>query len=142
MGSSEGNVGEDVVAERKLADNEEELVPPASVAAGDVEDDGDQTPDVLDCHRLRVKIDNGRGFVEQQGLMEIARIRRGDAVGVPVGVLIGGGEGGVALALGAREQRRRRAPWPPPRLRPRPRRRGLGQPRAPPGAAPWPRQRR
>jgi len=102
LGSSKGSVGEDVVAKRELADDEEELVPPASVAAGDVEDDGDQTPDVLDCHRLRAKIDDGRGFVEQQGLMEIARIRRGDAVGVPVGVLIGGGEGGVALALSAR----------------------------------------
>ena len=58
-------IGEDVVAEGELADDEEELIPPASVVARDVEDDGDQASDVLDCHCLRVKIDDGRGFVEQ-----------------------------------------------------------------------------
>ena len=72
LGSSKGGVEEDVVAEGELADGEEELIPPASVVAGDVEGDGDQTPNVLDRHRLRVKVDDGRGFVEQQGVVEVA----------------------------------------------------------------------
>ena len=102
LGSSEGSVGEDVVAQRELADDEEELIPPASVVAGDVEDDGDQASDVLDCHCLRVKIDDGRSLVEQQGMVEIARIRRRGVVGVPVGILVVGGKGSVAFALDAR----------------------------------------
>jgi hypothetical protein len=52
MGSGDGSVGEDVVAEGELADDEKELIPPASVVAGDVEDGRDQTPDVLDGHYL------------------------------------------------------------------------------------------
>ena len=72
LGSSKRGVGEDVVAEGELADDEEELILPARIVAGDVEDDGDQAPDVLDRHRLHVKVDDGRGFVEQQGVVEVA----------------------------------------------------------------------
>ena len=48
IGSGDRSDGEDVVLEGELADNEEELISPASVVAGDVEDDGDLTLDVLD----------------------------------------------------------------------------------------------
>ena len=58
-----------MVAERKLADDEEELVLPASIVAGDIKDDRDQAPDVLDRHRLRVKVHDGRSLVEQQGVV-------------------------------------------------------------------------
>ena len=37
-----------MVLEGELADNEEELISPASIVAGDVEDDGYPTLDVLD----------------------------------------------------------------------------------------------
>ena len=40
------------------------MILPACIVAGDVEDDGDQVPDVLDRHSMRVKVDDGRGFVE------------------------------------------------------------------------------
>ena len=36
-----------MVLEGELADGEEELISPASVVAGDVEDNGDEAPDVL-----------------------------------------------------------------------------------------------
>ena len=72
VGQQQGGVGEDVVAEGELADDEEELILPARIVAGDVEDDGDQAPDVLDRHSLRVKVDDGFGFVEQQGVVEVA----------------------------------------------------------------------
>jgi len=52
LGSSKGSVREDVVAKRELADDEEELVPPASIVAGDIKDDGDQAPDVAMHHFL------------------------------------------------------------------------------------------
>ena len=64
LGGGDGGVGEDVVPEGELADDEKKLIPPASVVAGDVEDDGDQAPDVLDCHRQRLKVHDGRSFVE------------------------------------------------------------------------------
>ena len=64
-----------MIPKRELADDEKKLIPPVSVVAGDVEDDGDQGPDVLDRHRLRVKVDDGRSFVKQQGVMKITRIR-------------------------------------------------------------------
>jgi hypothetical protein len=35
-------------------------------------------------------------------MVEIARIRRRGVMGVPVGILVVGGKGGVALALDAR----------------------------------------
>jgi len=41
LGGGDGGVGEDVVPEGELADDEKKLIPPASVVAGDVEDDGD-----------------------------------------------------------------------------------------------------
>ena len=58
-----------MVAEGELADDEEELIIPAHIVAGDSEDDRDQAPDVLDRHRLRVKVHDGRSLVEQQGVV-------------------------------------------------------------------------
>jgi len=76
MGSGDRSVGEDVLTEGELADDKKELIPPASVVAGDVKDRGDQSLD---------------GIVKQQG---VATILWGGVVG---------GEGGRgALALSAR----------------------------------------
>ena len=54
----------DVVLEGEFSNGEEELVTPTSVVAGgDVEDDGDQAPDVLHRHSLRMEADNGGSLV-------------------------------------------------------------------------------
>ena len=59
-------VEEDVLLKGELPNGEEELVAPAGVVAGgDVEDDGDQTPDVLDSHSLHVEVREGGGLVKQ-----------------------------------------------------------------------------
>ena len=50
-------VDEDVVVEGVAAKGEEDLVPPAAVGGGrGVEEDGDQSPDVLDAGRLEVEL--------------------------------------------------------------------------------------
>src|SRR6185312_5769206 len=50
-------VNEDVVVEGVAADGEQDLVPPAAVGGGrGVEEDGDQSPDVLDAGRLEVEL--------------------------------------------------------------------------------------
>ena len=59
-------VEEDVLLKGELPNGEEELVALAGVVAGgDVEDDGDQTPDVLDSHSLHVEVHEGGGLVKQ-----------------------------------------------------------------------------
>ena len=65
LGGGDGGVGEDVVPEGELADDEKKLIPPASVVAGDVEDDGDQASDVLDRHSLRVEVHDGSSLVKK-----------------------------------------------------------------------------
>lgn len=52
---SGGRVEEDVILEGELPNGEKKLISPADVAAGgEVEDDGDEAPDVLDSNSLRV----------------------------------------------------------------------------------------
>ena len=65
----------------EFPNGEEELVAPTSVVAGgDVEDDGDQTPDILHRHGLCVEVDDGGGLVQQQGLVQIRRAAVGGVV--------------------------------------------------------------
>ena len=59
-------VEEDVFLEGEFPNGKKELVAPTSVAAGgDVKDDGDQTPDVLHRHSLRMEVHNGGGLLKQ-----------------------------------------------------------------------------
>ena len=103
LGGGDGGVGEDVVPEGELADDEKKLIPLASVVAGDVKDDGDQTPDVLDRHSLLVEVHDGGGLVKEQGVVEVLRIGvEGGASGVLVGFVVGGRGCGGALTFNAR----------------------------------------
>ena len=55
-----------MVLEGELLDGEKELISLAGVVArGQVKDDGDVAPDVLDNNSLRMKVDDGGGLVEQ-----------------------------------------------------------------------------
>jgi len=102
LGSGNGGVGEDVIPKRELADDEKKLIPPVSVVAGDVEDDGDQAPDVLDRHSLRVEVHDGSSLVNKQGVVKILGARVGGAAGVLIVVVVGEGWSSGALALSAR----------------------------------------
>jgi len=97
--------------QRILADGEEELVVPAGVVAGvEVENNRDESLDVLDSQRLGVEVGDGRRFMEEEGLTKIARIRDvggllvGEGISVAVrrvggGALLGGASEGVTSAL-------------------------------------------
>lgn len=77
---------------------------PAGVfARGQVEDDGDMALDVLDNNSLCMKVDDGDGLVEQQGLVDV--VRRWGIIVRDVLLVINGLDGisGGTLLLGARE---------------------------------------
>jgi hypothetical protein len=93
-----------VLLQRVLAEGEKELLTPSGVAArGNVEDDGDETPDALHGNGLGVQIEDGSGLMEKQGTLEIAGgggggQRRVSGDGVDIG---GGVSGSLTLAGGA-----------------------------------------
>lgn len=63
-----------MILEGELADGEEKLIMPTSVVTGgDVEDDGDKTPNVLDHHSLCVEVHDGCNLIKHQGMVKVTR---------------------------------------------------------------------
>jgi hypothetical protein len=99
-----------MILQRILADGEEKLVaPPVVVAGGEVENNRDEGADVLNCHRLGMKVGKRSSFMKEERLTKLAAVgnlrvlirRVASHVGV-VGVGVGVA-GGRALVLGASE---------------------------------------
>ena len=100
--SGHREVGEDVGLQGVLADDEEDLIAPAGVVpSGEVEDDGDEAPDILHADGLGVQIDEGGGFMCQNGMMKVVDVGvDGDGVlALGVGIALGG-NGVLARGLG------------------------------------------
>ena len=82
-------IGKDVGLQRVLADDEEDLISPAGVVAGvQIEDDMDEAPNVLYADGLSVQVDDGGGFMSQDGVVKIGAVVDGVAVVVIVGLLV------------------------------------------------------
>lgn len=81
---------EEVSFQRVLADEEENLITPAGkVPGGKVEDDVDEAPDVLDADSLGVQVDDGSGFMQEHGMVEVAAATAGVIGELGVGVVVG-----------------------------------------------------
>jgi len=99
-----------MILQRILADGEEKLVaPPVVVAGGEVENNRDEDSDVLNRHRLGMKVGERSSFMEEERLTKfeaVGNLRvliRGGAIHFGVVVVGVGFAGGRALLLGARE---------------------------------------
>jgi len=65
-------IGKDVGLQRVLANDEEDLISPTGVVAGvQIEDDVDEAPNVLYADGLSVQVDDGGGFMSQDGVVKI-----------------------------------------------------------------------
>ena len=99
-----------MVLQGELAEDEQELLTPHGVVAGgDVEDDGDEAPDVLNRNSLGVQVQNGGRFVKQHGVVDVVdrlvvvlvRRRGGGWIGgISRCALLGSKEERLAKALG------------------------------------------
>jgi len=93
-----------VALQRVLANDEEDLIAPPGVVPGvDVEEDVDEAPDVLHADGLGVQVDEGGGFMGQDGVMKCGAAGvDGDGVLLLlcVGIGVGGALGGEGLFPG------------------------------------------
>jgi hypothetical protein len=66
-----GSIVEEVVVQGVFANNEKNHITPTSVVVGKVEDDVDETPNVLDSDNLGVEVDDSSSLMEEDGVAKV-----------------------------------------------------------------------